>query len=82
MRAVDASGVVDPVAEAVRQQGIVDCAMPALGLRTGEVLVRGHPVGECGIHRFEVTSTSTLLRAEAFRHLTSNLGNVAGLGSG
>jgi hypothetical protein len=80
VRAVNLYGVSDAVAEAVRQEGVVDDSVPALSCGAREVLVGGHPgfvrVTQVVSELFEMTPASKLLGAAAFGHLAREFREV------
>ena len=80
MRTANSYGVVDAIAEAVRQDGVVHVSVAALSLGAREVLVGGHPVAQFVGDRLEVAGASKLLGAEAFGQLASELRDVTLLG--
>jgi hypothetical protein len=76
--------VIEAIAEAVRQDGVVHGRLAALYLGDREVLEGGHPVAPPVApfvgDRLEVARASKLLRAEAFGHLACELRDVTLLG--
>lgn len=75
VRAANLYGVVDAVAEAMRQDGVPDHSVLALSPGAREVLVGGTPVAIWG-DWIEVPRASKLLGAEAFGHLAFELRDV------
>ena len=80
VRTANTYGVVDAIAEAVRQDGVVHLSVAAVALGERVVLVGGHPVAQFGGYRIEVARASKLLGAEAFGHLACDLRDVTPLG--
>src|SRR3954471_12033106 len=68
VRTANTYGVVDAIAEAVRQDGVVHLSVAPLFLGAREVLVGRHPVAQVVGDRLEVARASKLLGAEAFGH--------------
>ena len=63
----DADGVVDAIAEAVRQDGVVHLSVTAVLLGEREVLVGGTPVAHFPGDRLEVPRASELLMGSGAR---------------
>jgi hypothetical protein len=84
VRTASAYGVVEAIAEAVRQDRVVHGRLAALFLGDREVLEGGHPVAPPVApvigDRLEVARASKLLGAEAFGHHASELRDVTLLG--
>jgi len=80
VRTANTYGVVNAIAEAVRQDGVVHVSVAAVSFGAREVLVGGHPVAQFGGDRLEVARASKLLGAEAFGHLACELRDVTLLG--
>src|SRR6476469_8577290 len=72
--------MVDAIAKAMRQDGVVHGRLAAIFLVDREVLEGGHPVAPPVApvvgHLREVRRAPELLRAEAFRHLACELRDV------
>src|SRR6266540_3724686 len=72
----NADGVVDAIAEAVREDGVVHLSVTAVFLGEREMLVGGTPVAVFVGDRLEIPRASKLLGAEAFGHLAYELRDV------
>src|SRR4029453_6755652 len=71
--------IVDPVAEAVSKDSVVDRSVAPISLCAWEMLVGRHPVAECLSDWFEVTSTAQLFGTEALGHPARHLRDVTKL---
>jgi hypothetical protein len=80
VRTANPQRVIEAIAEAVRQDGVVHGRLAALFLGDWEVLEGGHPVAPpvapFAGDRLEVARASKLLGAEAFGHLACELRDV------
>jgi hypothetical protein len=71
--------IVDPVAEAVGKDRVVETPVAPFSLRAWEMLVGRHPVGLFVSDRLEVTSTTQLFGTEALGHPARHLRDVTEL---
>jgi hypothetical protein len=80
MGTANGHGVVEAIAEAMGEDGVVHRSTAALSVRSRKVLVGWHPVAQPGRDRLEVGSPSKLLGTEAAGHLAGELRDVTLLG--
>ena len=76
VRTTNGDGVVEAIAEAVREDGVVHRSAAAVPLRDREVLVGRHPVTQLRGDRLEVGRSAELFGAEAAGHLACELRDV------